>query len=268
VGVTTLEEVFLSVAKKGNKNQQQLAREASARRRASSAASLAESKSQSSDVSGTVRMLCGCSCYSHPRHIVVACSLRVACCIVACCLLLVALLLVACCLLRDACARLAVHSVACSFLSQPSKPLPPVLPGSNYHRAAADKNLFWRHFAALFVKRLKYTSRDRKAWVFQLLIPIAALVRVLFRVHIVCLFNARSRCGWCGKIYVPVVTPFTAAWTGSPQICNTIVPSSVSTVWCRGSAVDTNFLVCLASWDVSFFVGFCPGTHSLRSSST
>ena len=73
--------------------------------------------------------------------------------------------------------------------------------GSEYHRAAADKGLFWRHFWALFVKRFHYTRRDSKAWVFQLVIPIAALVRharTCFRVCVtVACDGARLTCSRC-----------------------------------------------------------------------
>ena len=44
----------------------------------------------------------------------------------------------------------------------------------------SGKSPFWRHFSALFTKRLLWALRDRKALVFQLLIPVAALLAGLY----------------------------------------------------------------------------------------
>ena len=115
VGVTTLEEVFLNVAKRGNKKQQQLARETSQRIRAESVASRSSQPKGAASKHGDEQ--------------------------------------------GEGVGRAASTT-----------------PGSEYHRAAAETGLFWRHFWALFVKRFLYTSRDKKAWVFQLVIPIAALI--------------------------------------------------------------------------------------------
>lgn len=49
------------------------------------------------------------------------------------------------------------------------------------HRA--EIGIFWRHFGALFRKRLRYALRDRRAVVFQLLIPVVALLAGLALLH-------------------------------------------------------------------------------------
>jgi len=43
--------------------------------------------------------------------------------------------------------------------------------------------IFWRHFTALFCKRWRYALRDRRAMLFQLLIPVAALLLGLALLH-------------------------------------------------------------------------------------
>ncbi len=42
--------------------------------------------------------------------------------------------------------------------------------------AAPQSGVFFRHFGALFQKRLRYAMRDKRVLIFQLLIPVAALL--------------------------------------------------------------------------------------------
>jgi ABC-type multidrug transport system ATPase subunit len=61
--------------------------------------------------------------------------------------------------------------------SGPKKVKPKVSHKEILAEARADaKGIFWRHFYALFNKRLRYAMRDLRAAIFQLLIPVLALL--------------------------------------------------------------------------------------------
>ena len=45
-----------------------------------------------------------------------------------------------------------------------------------YLSEAHQRNMFCRHFCALFRKRWQYTKRDKKAFVFQLVIPVCQVL--------------------------------------------------------------------------------------------